>query len=282
MREIFGRRLGMWLAVPIVLAGCSRSPGHKEENSRSSIQAPASPSIPVSNLQAGTAAQPADASVPEWRPSPFVRPQLPVSKQEEPLPGEHSPAAVRTTRPFQMPAQLAATTGSRIASPTLASPPALAPAASDAGQLLILPEGTCCAGTATYEPARRNGFQRLIHDVPGLRRLDQSGASGKGFVPARPLRDIQISLPPDSSAALMRNMRMDLQVTVDASGRVTRVELLSPKDEDLATLAAYGASEWRFAPAKSNDRPVASEVILHFRFDRQSVAQAATDKPERH
>ena len=65
----------------------------------------------------------------------------------------------------------------------------------------------------------------------------------------------------------MQKKRMDLKASVDVSGRVTRVELLSPPDEYLVKLAAYNATGWRFAPAKLKDHPVSSEVILHFRFD---------------
>jgi hypothetical protein len=65
----------------------------------------------------------------------------------------------------------------------------------------------------------------------------------------------------------MPKNQMDLKASVDASGRVTRVELLSPRDEYLVKLASYNAAGWRFAPAKLNDHPVSSEVILHFRFD---------------
>jgi TonB family protein len=59
---------------------------------------------------------------------------------------------------------------------------------------------------------------------------------------------------------------MDLKATVDESGRVTRVQLLSPKDEELVRLAAYAASAWPFVPAKVNEKAVPSEVILHFTF----------------
>lgn len=281
MRRILSGRLATSLALLVVLAGCNRHSSHKDENSHSALPDAAGASGPDLNAPAGTVVQPA---LTEWRPSPFVRPQLPVSKlpSSEPPAGKHPSKAVRATRSFQMPALLAANTRSETAGPVLPSPPVLAPPTPEAGQYPALPDGTCCAATATYEPARRNGFQRLIHDVPGLRRLDPSSAGGKGFVPARPLRDIQISLPPNSSPALMGKMQMDLKATVDPSGRVTRVELLWPKDEDLATLAAYGASEWEFAPAKLNDRPVASELILHFRFDHGSLAQAVADKSGSH
>jgi TonB family protein len=59
---------------------------------------------------------------------------------------------------------------------------------------------------------------------------------------------------------------MDLKATVNESGRVTRVQLLSPKDEELVRLAAYAASAWPFVPAKVNDRAVPGDVILHFTF----------------
>jgi outer membrane biosynthesis protein TonB len=59
---------------------------------------------------------------------------------------------------------------------------------------------------------------------------------------------------------------MNLRAFVDESGRVTRVQLLSPKNEELVDLAANAASNWPFVPAKLNDTAVPSEVILHFTF----------------
>jgi TonB family protein len=72
-------------------------------------------------------------------------------------------------------------------------------------------------------------------------------------------------LPPEARGAL-RDGRMDLKASVNESGRVTRVELLSPKDEELVRLASYAASDWPFTPARLNDKAVSSEVILHFNF----------------
>jgi hypothetical protein len=79
----------------------------------------------------------------------------------------------------------------------------------------------------------------------------------------------------------MQKKRMDVKASVDASGRVTRVELLSPRDEDLVTLAAYAANGWRFAPAELNDELVPAKIILHFSFDTTSTAQTALDKSKR-
>lgn len=59
---------------------------------------------------------------------------------------------------------------------------------------------------------------------------------------------------------------MDLKASVDETGRVTRVQLLSPKDEELVDVAAQAAGNWPFVPAKLDHIAVPSEVILHFTF----------------
>jgi TonB family protein len=82
-------------------------------------------------------------------------------------------------------------------------------------------------------------------------------------------------LPADSNPALAREERMDLKATVDASGRVTRVELLAPRDENLVTLAADAASAWRFAPAQFDGRPVPADIVLHFSFGAGSAPETA-------
>ena len=74
---------------------------------------------------------------------------------------------------------------------------------------------------------------------------------------------------------------MDLKASVDAFGRVIRVELLSPRDEDLVRLAASAASGWSFAPAELNDQPVPGKIILRFSFETNSAAQAVEDKSKR-
>ena len=130
---------------------------------------------------------------------------------------------------------------------------------------MILAQKTCCVGTATFEPARPALLKRVLGKVPGLRRIHQNPVNADGYLPPRPARPISMVLPPETGAALTQGT-MDLKATVNESGRVTRVELLSPKNEELVRLAAYAASNWPFVPAKVNDEAVPSEVILHFTF----------------
>lgn len=105
----------------------------------------------------------------------------------------------------------------------------------------------------------------MLARVPGLRRIHQTPDSTDGYVAPRPAREISLVLPPEAGAALARGT-MDLKASVDESGRVTRVELLSPKDEELVRLASYAAGAWPFLPARINDKAVPGEVILHFTF----------------
>jgi len=113
------------------------------------------------------------------------------------------------------------------------APPAPHSVTAPAASKLNLGHKTCCVGTATFEPP--------------------------------PAREISLVLPPEAGAALARGT-MDLKASVDESGRVTRVELLSPKDEELVRLASYAAGAWPFLPARINDKAVPGEVILHFTF----------------
>jgi TonB family protein len=106
----------------------------------------------------------------------------------------------------------------------------------------------------------------MLGKVPGLRRIHQNPAGVEGYVAPRPAREIRLVLPPETSTVLTEGT-MDLKAIVDESGRITRVELLSPKNEELIRLASYAAGNWPFVPAKLNDRAVPSEVTLHFTFN---------------
>ncbi|HEV3329746.1 MAG TPA: hypothetical protein VG096_02120 [Bryobacteraceae bacterium] len=179
------------------------------------------------------------------------------------------PSAVNTKDPTVAPAR-----------PT---PPEISRSAPDAGERLPVHQTQCCTAIATYEAAAPNGFERVVHRVPVLRRLSPPRAgTNKGFVPPRPLHDIQFTLPPDASSVLREKNQMDLRASVDASGRVIRVKLLSPRDVDLAKLVAYAANGWRFEPAALNEQRVPGEIILHFNFDTNSTAQNAIDQAKNH
>jgi TonB family protein len=56
-----------------------------------------------------------------------------------------------------------------------------------------------------------------------------------------------------------------VKVFIDDAGNVTRAQVLS-KRSDLASAALSAARQWQFTPARKHDRPVSSEMVLHFSF----------------
>jgi hypothetical protein len=217
------------------------------------------------------------------RPSPF--PSHRTAKGPERQTASTGPTIARRSAPqpyaprklFTLPRASAENTKSRTPSPALPPPPTIIRSGPDGSERLPFRETPCCLATATYEPITPSGFQRVIRKVPVIRRFSPSGA-GKGFIPPRPTHEIQFAVPPNTSLALMERKRIDLKASVDASGLVTGVKLLSSRDENLVKLATYAAYGWRFEPAELNDRPVPGEVILHFNFDTSAMAQTVIDE----
>lgn len=132
---------------------------------------------------------------------------------------------------------------------------------------MVLDKGLCCVARATYEPVRPHGLRRIIGKVPGLRRLQSE--DDDSFSPPHPVRDIIFVLPPGGNPVILQKRHIQLKANVDESGAVTRVELVTPKDDELLTMAADAASAWKFVPARLNDKTVPSQIIVHFWFDRE-------------
>ena len=261
MNKRLCRGLVLALGLALALAGCSRRKGNVQTNSH-----PAGQSVPANSASVTSSApQSRGASAAEQdRPSPFVPRQ--TAARIEPAVSPKStpePLVVATVEPA----------GSKV-TPTFPTPPVIRPPAADTSRIAPFLDTMCCVATATYEPVRPNGFQRVIQKVPGLRRLDRSAAADPSYTPPLPLFDIRFALPPNDRRLLMGKQRMDLKASLDATGRVTIVELLSPRNEPLADLAAGATHDWRFTPAESNGSPAPAEVLLHFDF-ANAPAQAA-------
>jgi TonB family protein len=263
----------------LLLPGCRR---HRDQRTAQANHEPnhIASLPPASFVRPDSLTKVAPQTLDRSRPSPFSdrpelelqQPALSQSARIAPAPSAAAPPSRakiaakpeqkrKTLKPF-IP-KVADPSRDRVA--LLPVPPALPAISQNPASNPILGYKTCCVGTATFEPARPARLQRVLGKVPGLRRIRQNPDSAEGYVAPRPAREISLVLPPEARAALRRGT-MDLKATVNESGRVTRVQLLSPKDEELVRLAAYAASAWPFVPAKVNDRAVPGDVILHFTF----------------
>jgi len=101
------------------------------------------------------------------------------------------------------------------------------------------------------------------------------GHESGGFVPAKPVREAA----PKTTPQLLRGVRgpvsVDIRVAIDKEGQVTSVNLEPPTtDGPLPDTAMAAARNWLFRPAHKGSNPVASQAILHFRFQNPDVAQA--------
>jgi TonB family protein len=88
-------------------------------------------------------------------------------------------------------------------------------------------------------------------------------------VPPKPLQQVRPELPPNVRGMLSQEVQVEIKVTVDANGRVTRAEPVASKGaiaEYLGKAAATAALVWKFEPARIDGKPAPGELILQFRF----------------
>ena len=86
---------------------------------------------------------------------------------------------------------------------------------------------------------------------------------------ARPLRRVQPAVPANILGMLKKTVSVHVRITVDAAGKVTAAEPVSPApgiSQYLATNAAATARLWTFTPARRGNTPIPSELILKFDF----------------
>jgi Gram-negative bacterial TonB protein C-terminal len=141
---------------------------------------------------------------------------------------------------------------------TVPEPPVLAPISAPVR--IEQPRHPVRHATVTVEPVSGSKIGRVVGHIPGLGRLRKRD---KGFVPARPIRQVTPTVPADEHLA--NDVPVDVKVTVDPAGNVASVDSRGG-DKQLSRLAADAARNWQFVPARHNDETVTSEMILHFTF----------------
>ena len=110
----------------------------------------------------------------------------------------------------------------------------------------------------------------------GIREASRSvaapDASAPGYAAAMPMHRASATLPANLRAQLDRAVTVGVKVTIDANGNVVRAapeDVSQPAQKLVSPLAVQAALKWRFQPARRNGRPVSSETVLKFAFDRR-------------
>lgn len=89
------------------------------------------------------------------------------------------------------------------------------------------------------------------------------------LVAARPIHESLPNLPRAIRATVISEVGVQIKVQVDESGRVVRIAPLGstgPASAAIVRISEEAAQQWRFAPASRGNQPVASEVVLTFRY----------------
>ena len=106
----------------------------------------------------------------------------------------------------------------------------------------------------------------VVGRVPLLRRLN----GHDNVAPAVPEYQAQPSLKLLNQQQVTEPVLVDVKVDVAESGKVRAAEIVAygePPNFSLANAALAAARQWTFKPARTEDLPVSSQVVLHFHFN---------------
>lgn len=205
---------------------------------------------PVAQVAENTPPPPANPPVPQATAdrslNKLAQPKQPVSKS----------AVLKAPLPAREPV-----TVSRVAPSVLTPPPAL-PVVNPAPQpklVAMLPPHPASLPPApeaqvSYNVPHPSVFKRVFHKM----KFESTFAD---FVPPSPTHKVTPRIVPGADV----EAPVDVKVYVDETGTVSRAQLLT-KESEMSALSLSAARQWHFAPARKHDKPVASEVVLHFHF----------------
>jgi protein TonB len=106
---------------------------------------------------------------------------------------------------------------------------------------------------ASIEAPKSSPMRRVFGWIPGV--------SKKEYVPPRVLRQVQ------PRVAANQDTQVSVRVAIDQKGVVREADLLTKGiDGQLGRSAVEAARRWRFEPARDGNGPVASNLVVKFRF----------------
>lgn len=250
-----------WVVVPVIavlflIAGLFVS----ENQTPVREVTPAKARVPVQPLPPEPApALRAAVSVPAPAPQSEPVAQAPAAEPDPIATPKPAPAKKPLRKVVALPPPVAV---ARVPSREVEPPPALAAPIDRLEPRLpaVLPSPVTAAprpeAGVSYEAPRPGVFRRALRKIEGTGEADPAA-----FVPPSPIRRVA---PVKSADAGAEARPVDVKVFIDQAGNVSRVQLLT-KGSDLAAAAVDAARQWQFTPALKHDKPVPSELVLHFR-----------------
>ena len=115
------------------------------------------------------------------------------------------------------------------------------------------------------EPSKPSAIRRVVGSIPGLGFIKKKKPSDEkeNYTPPRAVKEVR----PISPAGLTAEVPVRVRVLLNSDGGIEKTELLTRKVEPAIARAAVDAAQnWRFEPAKVDEKPVASELVVQFLF----------------
>jgi len=192
---------------------------------------------------------------------------------------------------------------SNATTPTVSLPTASLPAApsptvfppvTPPGTLVVTPEASAAATTqsskntisidVSVEPKEGWMLKRIARRVPAvashvplLGRLPGLRHENEGkVVAARPDANLDPRIPAEVRRNLSEEVEVDIGATIDNRGVVRNTEIMKGDDTELSVLAADAVRSAQWRPARSGDRNVPMDVVVHYRFNPAREADAAS------
>jgi hypothetical protein len=212
-------------------------------------------------------------SAPRATRSPF---ELPDRQPVSPAPSQAS------SNPSQPSSNNAAVTSAAVARPVIPPPPpnTTAPAASPNRPLIeslkksdpAPPRETNAVNVdVSVEPKENGVLKRIAGRVPSLAghipllgRLH--GFRHNDVVSARPVRGLAPPIPAQVSHDLANEVEVDVEASIDDQGVVRNAEVTRGAETQFGLLAVDRVRSVPWKPARSGDRTVPMDVVVHYRF----------------
>jgi TonB family protein len=205
---------------------------------------------------------PAQAVAPEPPPKPAARAIRPKKAQPRPFAAEgllasHADSADRVE---------------------LEPPPPLSPALLPRPAPVLIPPKEALPQTLariSYEAVQPHALRKVVNRIPGLRLLQKRQYRDvEDFRAATPVRTAPPAIP---AGVAQQGTEVGLKILIDKAGEVQRAEVVS-KDSNgrLEDLALSAVQSWKFAPARLEQEPVESEMIVRFDFDPVAASARAS------
>src|SRR5262249_48152783 len=102
--------------------------------------------------------------------------------------------------------------------------------------------------------------------VPAPTAPPQRPAAPSNYIPPKPISKADPKFPVELKTHVTKPHLVQVRVSIDEHGRVTRAEAVSQKgiSEFFVEATISAARLWRFAPARRNNQPVPSEMTIEF------------------